>query len=245
MEKYKYVTRLLRTFTLSPQPHAESVDDVLSSLNTAVQGLSSDEAQRRLQEYGPNELRERKRRTPLQMFLGEFKDIFILLLIAASVFSVAIGYYEFQLPPLPGEPPQYLLEVFADSLIIMIIVILVAVAGFIQEYRAEKAVEALKKLAAPKARVLRDDKIVLIPSRDLVPGDILVLESGDLVPADARLIESIELRTNEAILTGESIPVNKDASVTLLAETPVNDKRNMIFVGTHVVYGRGKAVVTS
>lgn len=179
------------------------------------------------------------------MFLGEFKDIFILLLIVASIFSLAVGYYEFQLPPLPGETPKYIFEVFADSLIIIIIVILVAVAGFVQEYRAEKAVEALKKLAAPKARVLRDDKIVLIPSRDLVLGDILVLESGDVVPADARLIESIELRTNEAVLTGESIPVNKDASITLLPETPVNDKRNMIFVGTHVIYGRGKAVVTA
>ncbi len=179
------------------------------------------------------------------MFLGEFKDIFILLLIVASIFSLAVGYYEFQLPPLPGETPKYIFEVFADSLIIIIIVILVAVAGFVQEYRAEKAVEALKKLAAPKARVLRDDKIVLIPSRDLVLGDILVLESGDVVPADARLIESIELRTNEAVLTGESIPVNKDASIILLPQTPVNDKRNMIFVGTHVIYGRGKAVVTA
>jgi Ca2+-transporting ATPase len=179
------------------------------------------------------------------MFLGEFKDIFILLLIVASVFSVAIGYYEFQLPPLPGEPPKYLFEAFADSLIIFIIVILVAVAGFVQEYRAEKAVEALKKLTAPKARVVREDKIVSIPARDLVLGDIVILESGDLVPADARLIESIELGMSEAVLTGESTPVNKDASVTLPAEIPVNDKRNMVFVGTHVIYGRGKAVVTA
>jgi len=236
---------LLRTLKLSSQPHAESIDEVLKSLNVTVQGLSSDEFQRRLKEYGSNELKEKKRRTPLQMFVGEFKDIFILLLIAASVFSVAIGYYEFQLPPLPGEPPKYLFEVFADSFIIIIIVILVAVAGFIQEYRAEKAVEALKKLAAPKARVLRDDKIILISSRDLVLGDMLILESGDRVPADARLIESIELRTNEAVLTGESTPVNKDASVILPAEVPVNDKRNMVFVGTYVIYGRGKAVVTA
>jgi Ca2+-transporting ATPase len=156
-----------------------------------------------------------------------------------------LGYYEFQLPPLPGEPPKYLFEAFADSLIIFIIVILVAVAGFVQEYRAEKAVEALKKLTAPTARVLREDKIVSIPARDLVLGDIVILESGDLVPADARLIESIELGMSEAVLTGESTPVNKDASVTLPAEIPVNDKRNMVFVGTHVIYGRGKAVVTA
>jgi Ca2+-transporting ATPase len=222
-----------------------SIDEVLVSLNTTVQGLSNDEFQRRLKEYGFNELQEKKRRTALQMFLGEFKDVFILLLIAASIFSVAIGYYEFQLPPLPGEPPKYIFEAFADSLIILIIVILVAVAGFVQEYRAEKAVEALKKLAAPKARVLREDKIISIPARDLVLGDIVILESGDLVPADARLIESIELRMSEAVLTGESTPVNKDASVTLPAEMPVNDKRNMVFVGTHVIYGRGKAVVTA
>ena len=111
---------LSRTLKLSPQPHAESIDEVLKSLNVTVQGLSNAEFQRRLKEYGPNELREKKRRTALQMFLGEFKDIFILLLIAASVFSVVIGYYELQLPPLPGDPPKYPFEVFADSLIIII-----------------------------------------------------------------------------------------------------------------------------
>ncbi|MCJ7631950.1 HAD-IC family P-type ATPase, partial [Candidatus Bathyarchaeota archaeon] len=217
----------------------------LKSLNTSVKGLSNEEVQRRLKEYGPNELMEKKRRTALQMFLGEFKDIFILLLIAASIFSIAIGYYEYQLPLQPGKPPKDPFEIFADSLIIIIIVVLVAVAGFIQEYRAEKAVEALKKLAAPKARVLRDDKIIIIASRELVPGDILVLESGDLIPADARLIESVELKNSEAVLTGESTPVNKDASAILPADTPVNDKRNMVFVGTHIIYGRGRAVVTA
>jgi len=230
---------------MSTPPYAEDKEDVLNSLKTIVKGLSNDEAQRRLKDYGPNELREKKRRTPLQMFLGEFKDIFILLLIAACVFSIVIGYYELQQPPLPGEPPKDAFEVFADAIVILIIIVLVAVAGFIQEYRAEKAVEALKKLAAPRARVIREDRIITIPSRDVVPGDILDLESGDLVPADARLIESVELKNDEAVLTGESTPVNKDASVILPPETPVNDKRNMVFVGTHVIYGRGKAVVTS
>ncbi|MCJ7635552.1 cation-translocating P-type ATPase [Candidatus Bathyarchaeota archaeon] len=230
---------------MSFQPHAESKDEILKFLDVTIEGLNNDEIERRLKEYGPNELTEKKRRTPLQMFLGEFKDIFILLLIAASVFSMAVGYYEFQLPPLPGEPPKDPFEIFADSLIIIIIVILVAVAGFVQEYRAEKAMDALKKLAAPKARVIRDDRIIMIPSRELVPGDILVLESGDLVPADARLIESVELKNDEAVLTGESTPVNKDASIILQSDAPVNDKRNMVFVGTHVIYGRGKAVVTS
>jgi Ca2+-transporting ATPase len=179
------------------------------------------------------------------MLLSEFKDIFVLLLIAASVISLLIGYYESQLPPLPGESPKLLLETFADAFILIVIVILVAVAGFIQEYRAEKAVEALQQLTAPQARVLRDEILMQVSSRTLVPGDIVTFESGDRVPADTRLIESIELRTNEAVLTGESTPVTKDASVILPATTPVNDKRNMMFVGTYVVHGRGKAVVTA
>ena len=219
--------------------HAKSKEEVLQTLNTSIKGLSSTESQLRFKEYGPNELREKKRRSALQMFLSEFKDVFILLLIAATVFSVVIGYYELQQPALPGEPRKDALETYADAIVIGIIVILVAVAGFVQEYRAEKALEALKKLAAPKARVMRNDREMIIPAREVVPGDILVLESGDLVPADARLIESVELRTDEAVLTGESTPVNKNASVVLPSDTPVNDRRNMIFVATHVIYGRG------
>jgi Ca2+-transporting ATPase len=179
------------------------------------------------------------------MLLSEFTDIFVILLITASILSFIIGYYEFQLPPLPGEPPKYLLEAFADAVILLIIVLLVAVAGFIQEYRAEKAVEALQQLAAPQARVLRNNVVTQIPSQDLVLGDIVIVESGDRVPADARLIESIELRTNEAVLTGESTPINKDALVTLSLDTSVNDQRNMVFVGTYIIHGRGRAVVTA
>jgi Ca2+-transporting ATPase len=179
------------------------------------------------------------------MFLDEFRDIFILLLIAAAIFSVVIGYYELQQPPLPGEPAKDALETYADTLVISIIVILVAVAGFIQEYRAEKALEALKKLAAPKARVIRGGKETTVPAREIVPGDILVLESGDHVAADARLIESIELKTDEAILTGESTAVGKDASAFLPENAPVSDRQNMVFTATHTTYGRGKAVVTT
>lgn len=218
---------------------------MLQSLRVTTTGLSSTEADQRLQEYGLNELRETQRRTPLQMFLGEFKDVFILLLLVASLFSLAIGYYEYQLPPAPGEAPHAGLEVFADSLIILIIVVLVAVAGFIQEYRAEQALEALKQLTAPQARVLRDTDIVSIPAAMLVPGDILILETGDLIPADARLIDTIEIRTDEAVLTGESTPVQKTAELQLSAATPINDRRNMIFGGTHILYGRGRAVVTA
>jgi Ca2+-transporting ATPase len=223
--------------------HTKVIDEVLKELRGSKDGLSEQEVNARLEQYGFNELRERKRRTPLQMFLDEFKDVFILLLIAATVFSVVIGYYELQQPPIPGELPKDALETYADAIVIAIIVILVAVAGFVQEYRAEKALEALKKLAAPKARVMREGKETIVPARVIVPGDILVLESGDYVAADARLMESIELKTDEAILTGESTAVEKDASALLAEETPVSDRRNMIFTATHTTYGRGKAVV--
>ena len=225
--------------------HVKSTDEALRELNSGRKGLSEQEVKSRLQQYGFNELKEKKRRTPLQMFLSEFKDIFILLLIAATIFSAIIGYYELQQPGLPGEAPKDAIETYADAIVIGAIVILVAIAGFVQEYRAEKALDALRKLAAPKARVMRENKETIIPAREVVPGDILVLESGDHVPADARLVESIELKTNEAILTGESTPVGKDASAVLPGDAHVNDRRNMIFTATHVVYGRGKAVVTS
>lgn len=225
--------------------HVKSTDEALRELNSGRKGLSEQEVKSRLQQYGFNELKEKKRRTPLQMFLSEFKDIFILLLIAATIFSAIIGYYELQQPGLPGEAPKDAIETYADAIVIGAIVILVAIAGFVQEYRAEKALDALRKLAAPKARVMRESKETIILAREVVPGDILVLESGDHVPADARLVESIELKTNEAILTGESTPVGKDASAVLPGDAHVNDRRNMIFTATHVVYGRGKAVVTS
>ena len=225
--------------------HALKVDEAVSFLKTSLRGLGVDEVKRRLGEFGFNELSEKKRRTALQMFLGEFKDIFILLLIVATLFSAVVGYYELQQPPLPGELPKDALETYADAIVIAIIVILVAVAGFIQEYRAEKALEALKKLAAPKARVIRDGREMVVPAREVVPGDILVLESGDHVSADARLLESVELKTDEAVLTGESTPVNKEASAMLLPDTPIADRRNMVFTATHTIYGRGKAVVVS
>ena len=210
----------------------------MDALRASEKGLSDEEAKRRLSEYGYNELKEKKRRIALQMFLEEFKDVFIMLLIIATILSAIVGYYE------SLGTQKSVLEIYTDPIIIGIIVILVAVAGFIQEYRAEKALEALKKLTAPKARVMRDGKEVIIPAKEIVPGDLLILESGDTVPADARLIESIEMKADEAVLTGESTPVNKDI-VTLKAETPVADRKNMLFMATHTIYGRGKAVVTS
>ncbi|MEM2911824.1 MAG: cation-translocating P-type ATPase [Candidatus Bathyarchaeia archaeon] len=217
--------------------HATEIDEVLKELNVSFEGLSSQEARERLAKYGYNEIKKVKRRTALHMFLDEFKDIFILLLIAATIFSAVIGYWEM----LHGGE---FMEAYADTITIGAIVVLCAVTGFVQEYRAEKAIEALKKLAAPKARVIRDGKEVIIPASEVVPGDILALEEGDHVPADARLIEVVELKANEAVLTGESTPVNKELAV-LGENTPISERRNMVFSATHVVYGRGKAVVTA
>jgi len=207
-------------------------------LKTAPSGLSIQEAERRLQEYGYNELKEKKRRTALQMFLEGFKDVFIMLLIVATIFSVIIGYYESR------TVQRSFLETYTDAITIGIIVILVAVAGFIQDYRAEKALEALKKLTAPKARAIREGKEVIVPAREIVPGDVLAIESGDTVAADARVIESVELKTDEAVLTGESTPIGKGTE-SVKPEASLGERRDMLYMGTHTIYGRGKAVVTS
>jgi len=218
--------------------HEMKTDEVALNLKTSPNGLSNEEAKRRLTEYGYNELKEKKKRTALQMFLEEFKDIFIILLIVATVFSFAIGYYESLSNPTKG------LETYSDAIVIGIIVLLVAIAGFVQEYRAEKALEALKKLTAPKARVIRDEKEEIIRAREVVPGDVLLIESGDSMPADARLIEAVELKTDEAVLTGESTPVKKSLGA-LKPDTPIAERSNMVFTATHAIYGRGKALVTS
>jgi len=219
--------------------HTLEKESVLETLKTSINGLSTEDAKRRLSEYGYNELVEKKKKTALQMFLDEFKDVFIILLLFATLASVLIGYYDL----LRGEAEGFL-DAFTDSITIGIIVVLVAVAGFVQEYRAEKAVEALKKLAAPKARLIRDGKEVIIPAREVVPGDLLLLESGDTVPADSRILEAVELKADEAVLTGESTPVRKTLEV-VKPEAPVAERKNMLFMATHTIYGRGKAVVTS
>ncbi len=205
--------------------HSMDIEECLRSLQSSPKGLSSEEAEKRLREYGPNELVERKRISPFKIFLNQFKDIFIAMLLIATAISFLVGES-------------------IDAITISTIVVLNAIVGFIQEYRSEKAMEAMKKLTAPKARVLRDGRETLILAREVVPGDILLLEAGDRVAADARLIEVVDLRTNEAVLTGESTPVNKEI-VAIDSDAPVSDRRNMVFMATHVIYGRGKAVVTS
>jgi len=204
--------------------HALEAGAVLKALGTeAGKGLSQDEAQRRLAAYGPNELRKEKKASPWSLFFGQFKNVLIIILLVAIALSVAIG------------------EVL-DAAIIGVIVVFSALLGFFQEYKAEKALEALKKMLSPTSTVLRDGQESEVPSRELVPGDIVLLEAGDRVPADARLVEVPTMKCDEAALTGESMPVSKN-SAPLPEETSLNERRNMVFAGTIVTYGRARAAV--
>jgi len=210
---------------MSKSWHSMEIDEVTHALNVTMDGLSSEDVEKRLQEFGPNELKKEKGKSPVRLFLEQFTDILIVILLVATALSMAIG------------------EVY-DAIVIITIVMACAVLGFTQEYKAEKALEALKKMTAPTATVLRNGKEVQLETRDIVPGDIILLYTGGKVPADARLIEAINMKTDEAPLTGESTPVNKNVK-PLPEETIVSDRRNTLFTGTVVVYGRGKAVVTS
>ena len=211
--------------------HAMNIEEVLHTLDTREQGLSKEEATRRLQEFGSNELREEKRVTPLSIFLGQFKSILIIILILSAVISGYIDVYiEHELP--------------IDMYVIAIIIVMNAILGFLQEYRAEKAVEALKRMIAPTAAGMRDGTERQVPSKELVPGDIIFLDEGVQIPADSRLIETVSLKVNEAPLTGESVPVDKSTRV-LAVDASLTDRGNMAFMGTSVAYGRAKAVVTA
>ncbi len=212
--------------------HALSTEDVLEKLHTPIQsGLTSDEAQRRLEQYGPNQLAEAPRTTFLQMVIGQLNNFVVILLIVAAAISAGIAVIQ--------------QESFVEPAAILAIVVLNAVLGVIQESRAEQALAALKKLAAPEAQVLRDGHRVNIPAAQLVPGDVIFLEAGNFVPADMRLIEAVNLRVEEAALTGESVPVQKNAMLVLDSEASLGDRKNTAFMGTVVAYGRGKGVVVS
>jgi Ca2+-transporting ATPase len=208
------------------QPYQQQSEETLAELKTTTQGLSRDEARKRREQYGPNELVEKKKKTALMMFLDQFKDFMILVLIAAAVISGVIG-----------EP--------ADTIAIVVIVILNAALGFSQEYRAEKAMAALKKMAASTATVVRDGEQVQVPASQLVPGDVVILEAGGIVPADCRLLEAARLKVEEAALTGESVPAEKHTAALHDGNAPVGDRKNMVYKGTFVTYGRGAAVVTA
>ncbi len=206
--------------------HSMETDQVLKELNTDPhQGLTEDDVKKRIEKYGYNELKKEEGVSPFTLFINQFKNILIIILLIATVLSALVG------------------ETF-DAALILVIVVFCAVLGFIQEYRAERALEALKKMLSPTITALRGGREEEIPSKDLVPGDILLLEAGDKIPTDARLVENHSLRCDEAPLTGESAPVGKNIK-PLPENVRVNDKKNMVFTGTTVTYGRGKAVVTS
>jgi Ca2+-transporting ATPase len=220
--------------------HTLEYDTVMERLGTTEDGLSDNEVKLRQEKYGFNELTAGRRVTPLEILLNQFKDIFVIMLLVAVGFSIIVGYYEAAQHPGPSS----LVEDYADAIVIGAIVLMNAFVGFIQEYRSEKALEAMQKLTAPTANVIREGEEITINARELVPGDILMLESGDRIATDARLFEVVNLQTDEAPLTGESTPVSK-LITPLKVDIAVGDRKNMVFMATHTTYGRGKGVVTS
>jgi len=211
--------------------HALEVDKTLQLLDSDREaGLNSQEVQQRLQQYGPNELTETGGRSPWEILLDQFKNIMLLMLIAVAVVSAILDLRGNNFPK--------------DAIAISSIVILNGILGYLQESRAEKALAALKRLSAPRVRVLRDGKLVEVDAKDLVPGDVMLLEAGVQIAADGRLIEEQNLQVRESSLTGEAQAVNKDAVIQLPEETALGDRINLVFQGTEVVQGRAKAAVT-
>ena len=206
--------------------HALGTDQVLADLQVRESGLTSEEARERLQRFGRNQLQEAARPGFLHMLWDQLKSFVVILLIVASVVSALLGDY-------------------VEAAAIMAIVVLNAVLGIVQERRAEEALAALKKLSAPDAQVLRNGRREVVSSLDLVPGDIVFLEAGNFIPADIRLLEAVNLRIEEASLTGESLAVQKNAATVLQKRIPLGDRKNTAFMGTLVAYGRGRGVVTS
>ena len=209
--------------------YTQGVEEVLKSLDTSVDGLSTAQAKERLDAYGYNELDEGEKRSLLSKFIDQFKDLMIIILLVAAALSIITE----------GR------HGLTDACIIFAVVVLNAAFGVYQEGQAEAAIEALKNMSSPMARVRRDGNVVEIDSRELVPGDIVLLEAGDVVPADMRLIEAASLKIEEAALTGESVPVEKDITETVEAEAGIGDRVNMCYQNSNVTYGRGTGVVTN
>ena len=215
-------------------PHAMPKEELLNALQVQAQtGLADAQAEERLRETGENRLAEKKKKTNLQRFAEQFKDVMILILLLAAAVSFVVACTE-------GDPME-----FFEPLLILVIVVLNAVMGMVQESKAEKALDALKTLSAPHARVLRGGKESVIDAAKLVPGDIIRLEAGDFIPADARLLRSVSLKSEESALTGESVPAEKDADLAVKEDAPLGDRVNMVFSGCSVTYGTATAVVTA
>jgi Ca2+-transporting ATPase len=230
MSERSFITNARVRRAMADDWHSLPAETVLQRLDVSPSGLTAAEAARRLAQYGPNELVQTMKASPLRIFLAQFKDVLVIILIIAAAISAALGLAQRQTADL------------YDAVLIIAIVIMNSVLGFFQEYRAERSLEALKNLSAPRAHVLREGEAVPVPSRDLVPGDVAVLAAGDRVPADGRLLEAASLRINEASLTGESLPVSKGVE-PLPRETFLGDRKNMAFMGTSVDGGRGKILI--
>lgn len=216
--------------------YTQSTNEVLNSLGVDAHGLTADQAQKRLEQYGPNKLKEAEKPSLIQRFLAQLKDPMLIILLIAAGVSALTGM-------LAGESE------WAEVIIILAVVLLNAILGVIQESKAEAAIEALQTMTAATCKVLRDGKMTVLHSDELVPGDVVMLEAGDAVPADGRIIENASLKIEEAALTGESVPVNKVLEALGAADgqddIPLGDRKNMCYMGSTVVYGRGKAVIVA
>ena len=210
----------------APLWHHLPIEEVYRRLASDPAGLTQGEAARRLAEYGPNQLQAARRIAPWRLLLAQFKNVLILILLAATAISAVLGHG-------------------VEAIAITVIVLFSVILGFVQEYRAERALEALREMAAPMATVLRDGKEEHVPARELVPGDVVILHVGDKVPADLRLTEAVNLKISEAVLTGESVPVEKHSEPLPEADLPLGDRRNMAYAGTAVTYGRGRGIVVA
>lgn len=206
--------------------HTKTIEQAVEKLASKATGIGQAEAAERLTKYGPNEIKAAQRISAWNILIDQFKNVLILILLGATVISLFLGHG-------------------IESIVIAVIVLFAVLLGFIQEYRAERAIEALREMAAPTAKVIRDGKEFQVPAREVVPGDIVVLHTGDRIPADGRLVESVNLQVEEAALTGESVPVEKHADPLSTADLPVGDRRNMVYAGTAVTYGRGRALIVA
>jgi len=214
------------TDSVTPSAHTVSVTDLCGRLQTTHEGLTAVEAAQRLAKYGPNELQAARRISPWTILWAQFKNVLIVILLVATALSAVLGHG-------------------VEAAAITVIVLFAVVLGFVQEYRAEHAIEALRQMAAPLATVLRDGQEVELPARDVVPGDVLILRTGNRIAADARLLEVANLQTQEAALTGESAPVEKQIAPLGDPELALGDRKNMVYAGTAATYGRGRALVVA